>query len=148
MKLTTTYTLKALKRSDIWEFKYFPDGTLESFRILEGRLGDKQTAFLFSKKHFPYHEAQMITWKNDFSKYFKIEVGEIDLSFDNFYNRYGKKTTKKQSLELWKKMNESDKIKALSSISRYNTFIKLNPRDKVDPVRYLKHRRYDDEFTT
>lgn len=145
MEKYKTYTIKARKTRSIWIFKYHLDGTLHSFNVLDGAFNRKAADWLFVGGRFPYTEEVMIKFQRSFKAYFDVEVGIPDITFDYFYELYGKKTTKKQSSDYWRKMKESDRIKAVLSVKRYSNNCKFANRTLVDPVRYLKHRRYDDE---
>lgn len=140
-----TYTVKSKKTKAIWVFKYHLQGELHSFVVLEGKFDEKQANWLFPSGRFPYNEAIIKKWKKAFSKFFDVEIGIPEITFDYFYEIYGKKTTKKQSKDFWKKMKEAEKVKAVIGVRHYMNSCKLNNRSPVDPVRYLKHRRYEDE---
>ena len=67
-----------------------------------------------------------------------------DKHFDEWYNLYNKKTTKKQALSYWKRHITKDLITKITKHTK--SYIK--DRDKVyrlDPVRYLKRATWEDE---
>jgi hypothetical protein len=148
MEQFKTYTIKAKESNAIWIFKYYLEGGLRSFVVLDGSFDDKQANWLFMKGRFPHNESIMKKWLQFFKKHFEIEIGIPEITFDYFYNTYGKKTTKKQASDFWKKkMTDAERINAVLAIRKYKNFCKMhNDREQVDPVRYLKHRRYEDEF--
>ena len=64
--------------------------------------------------------------------------------FDKWYNLYNKKTTKKQSLQYWKKHITKDLIPII--ISHTKKYIKDRERVyRLDPIRYLKRATWEDE---
>lgn len=145
MEQFKTYTIKAKDSKAVWVFKYYLEGGLRSFVVLDGSFSDKQANWLFVKGRFPHTEEIMKNWLKFFKKYFEIEIGIPEITFEYFYEIYGKKTTKKQTSDFWRKMKEGDKIKAVLAIKSYINNCKVANRSPVDPVRYLKHRRYEDE---
>lgn len=145
MNNLATYTIKGKESGYIWRFKYNLDGSLYSFEVLEGTFSERQSKWLFEGGRFPYKLSMIDIWKKHLTKNFEIEESLPAYTFDVFWDMYAKKQTKKQSCDFWKKMKEADRVKAIQGIRRYNNFLRLNPwRDKVDPIRYLKHRRYED----
>ena len=67
-----------------------------------------------------------------------------DKDFDKWWDLYGKKTTKRQSLQYWKKHITKDLIIKITNHTK--NYIK--DRDKVyrlDPIRYLKRATWEDE---
>lgn len=142
-----TYTVKAKENKAVWVFEYYLEGSLRSFKVLDGSFTQKQADWLFIAGRFPHTEEIMKKWLTYFKKYFEIEIGIPEINFDYFYNLYGKKVTKKQSKDFWKKMKESDKLLAVLGIKKYKNHCKqYQGREQVDPIRYLKHRRYEDEY--
>lgn len=66
------------------------------------------------------------------------------MAFDDFYLNYPKKTTKAEAMDYWnKKMNNQERQLAIDGIKNHTygkekAFI-------TDPIRYLKHKRWEDE---
>jgi hypothetical protein len=68
-----------------------------------------------------------------------------DKDFDKWWDLYGKKTTKRQSLQYWKKHITKDLIIKITKHTKHY----IKDRDKVyrlDPVRYLKRATWEDEI--
>lgn len=147
MENLTTYTIKGKESGYIWRFSYHIDGSLHSFEVLEGMFTAKQAKWLFEGGRFPYKIEVIEIWKKHLKKNFEIEEALPSYTFEVFYNMYGNKTTKKQSADYWKKMKESDRIKAIQGIRKYNFHLQRHSwKQKKDPIRYLKHRTYEDEY--
>lgn len=147
MEQFKTYTVKARETRAVWVFKYYLEGGLRSFVVLEGSFSEQQSNWLFIKGRFPSNEDEMKSFAKTYRKHFEVEVIIPEITFDYFYEIYGKKTTKKQASDFWRKMKEADKVLAVLGVRKYKNYCKMHQnREQVDPVRYLKHRRYEDEF--
>lgn len=149
MEQYTTYTVKAKQRPDVWVFKYHLNGVLKSFEVLEGILGSKQTDWLFRTGHFPYLEREIKKWPKDLRDYFEVTTGLPDTSFKAFWEAYAKKVKITRSKQLWKKLNQAQRLRALEGIRRYDNYLRLqNGIAKMNPDTYLYQKRWNDEFTT
>lgn len=147
MELLRTYTVTSKRTRIVWIFKYDQDGNLRLFQPLNGEIDNDKATFLFLQNRFPHDEPKMLVFKSKMTKYFTIDEEDYDLSFDTFMNVYGKKTRKKESSAYWKKMTDANKLKAILGVKKLNNHIRLNPwKEKPDPIRYLKHERYNDEY--
>ena len=145
-----TYIIKPKKAPDVWLFKYHLEGELHSFEVTEGTFNKQQADWLFNEGRFPYSEEIIKKWieSKTLKKYFDIEINLPEITFEFFYDSYKKKTTKKQALDFWnKRMTDAEKVNAVLGIRKYFNYLKLYPyREKVDPIRFLRNRRYEDEF--
>ncbi len=141
-ELVTTYTIKVRKHPLIWEFQYDLNGFLKAFKI-EGILNQKQREFLFY--NFPYTEKEIDLYKKNV-KLFEVIIGKPDLSFDTFWKLYNYKMGKINAQKQWKKLTELEKLNAIKSIKAYDGFLKRKQIAKVYPERYLKYKRFDDQF--
>lgn len=73
----------------------------------------------------------------------KMEVVPEDLSFDAFWNTYGKKANRHRCEPLWNKLSDADRIECLSSIKPYEGYLKrVSWRAKLDPENYLKKEAF------
>lgn len=66
-------------------------------------------------------------------------------SFDRFWNDYEKKVGKQNTLKEWKKLNDSERQKAIDQIPSYKAY-QPDVRFRKDPERYLKQKLFNDEF--
>jgi hypothetical protein len=119
-------------------FGYDDQGVLMKFEN-NATLSDKQLLFL--KDNFPFAQCDLPRIKG---KYGKIEE-HVDLTFDNFWNKYNYKRGKVKTQEQWGKLSDEAKFKAISYIPKYIYESKLKGHDILYPERYLKYRRFDDE---
>lgn len=145
--MNTTYTVKSKKDKYVWEFKYDMDGSLVSFKILEGKLSGKQIDWLFSTGNFAANENVMKNvWMLKLKANFEISVGEPDLSFETFYNVYGNKIKKTKAEAAWKKLRKADKILALQKIKSYKGYLKRKQVAQMNPEAYINQKRWEDDF--
>jgi hypothetical protein len=64
-------------------------------------------------------------------------------AFEDFWLAYDKKVDKKQTLAVWNKLSDEDRILAVEGVGNHKS-----GRDRKywkDPVRYLRDRRWEDE---
>jgi hypothetical protein len=151
MEQLTTYTVKAKHRPDVWIFKYHLNGVLSSFEVLDGIMEEKQINWLFHKGNFPYMETQakkFNTIRNTAKELvFDVCVGLPVLTFQAFWDAYDHKRKITRSKQLWAKLKDADKLKAIEGISRYNNYLRLhNGIAKCNPDTYLYQRQWEDEF--
>lgn len=147
MEQYTTYTVKAKTSTDVWVFKYHLNGILYEFKVLDGMLSKTQAEWLFMKGNFPYVEGMIGEWAAKLKQNFTITVGLPDLSFESFWEAYGNKVRKIQTQAAWKKLKDADRLKALEGVRRYDHHLQRNTwKNKMDPNRFLKERRWLDEF--
>jgi hypothetical protein len=94
----------------------------------------------------PTTEADLLGWLKT-SKTMKIVEVPMDLSFDNFWNTYGKAYgskvgNKPKCTTLWKKLNDEDKTLALLGIEPYKRAKQSEGTAMLYPERYLTHETY------
>ena len=144
--MLTTYTITGNNTKIVWEFKYRLNGLLYQFKLLEGTLDQKQIHWLFVKGKFPYKEDQVKGWVA--IKNFNIEVGEPDLSFDNFWNVYANKYGKRKMAEnTWNRLSKADKIKVFINIPKYKNYLKYYPSQQtMYPTTYLNQEAYKNDW--
>ena len=137
----TTYTLTGTTFEGTIVFKFDLNGDLALFAIDGASLSEAQKKWLY--RRVPLEERYMQAFYN--SKKFKIVKGDIDLSFESFYNTYGNKVHKVEAEGLWNKMGTAHKLKALAGIRGYNKYLSRTGLAKANPARYLRKRYYEDD---
>lgn len=80
---------------------------------------------------------------------FDIFLVPDEVKFDVFWEQYGYKVGKVNAMSQWQKLSQSERAKAIRMIPRYHQWRKCKnpPIEAVYPERYLKNRRFDDDFT-
>lgn len=143
MALETTYTVK-MKTGGVWQFKYNLKGVLIFFNVMEGDLTDKQEKFLYLDGKFPWKETQIKQWSKLYP-HATVEIGEPDLSFENFWKRYDLKVKKENSEKAWNKLPDADKIKCFLRLKKYNAILAVTGQAKAHLVTWINQKRYNDE---
>lgn len=67
--------------------------------------------------------------------------------FTEFWNRYGKKVGKKETITAWAKLTMDEKYEALGAVDDW-VKAKPDPQYRKDPVRFLKGRHWEDVLPT
>jgi hypothetical protein len=67
-------------------------------------------------------------------------------NFEDFWDAYAKKSGKVASQKEWNKLSQKDKEAAMQGVEAY---VASTPdkRFRLDPERYIKRRKWDDEIT-
>lgn len=143
MALETIYTVK-MQSGSIWQFKYNLKGILIYFNVMEGDLSEKQEKFLYLDGKFPWRETQIKEWAKLY-KHATVEVGESDLSFENFWKRYDLKVKREASEKAWIKLADTDKIKCFLRLKKYNQNLARTNQAKAHLVTWINQKRYNDE---
>lgn len=74
------------------------------------------------------------------------ETKTYKYAFEDFWLAYDKKVDKKQTLAVWNKLSDEDRILAVEGVGNHKS-----GRERKywkDPVRYLRDRRWEDETQT
>ncbi|MDO5608271.1 MAG: hypothetical protein Q4G08_07450 [Capnocytophaga sp.] len=141
----TTYLIKGKALSREMIFKYDLNGDLRSFEITLEPLDDKQKMWLFSPNHFPSDETKMKVWMQNpnFKKVFEVKKIPADLSFDNFWQTYGKHGTKSVAKKKFDKLKEHEVIKAFVYIAEEQKKKKLDGTAMPYAETYLNQKRWE-----
>jgi hypothetical protein len=147
MSQYTTYTVSGKNSNVVWEFKYYLNGLLYQFTLLEGELDDKQIRWLFKLGKFPYQENQI----QDYQKSIKnllIEQGDFDYSFEAWYNYYDYKQGKrKMAINSFGRLSKGDVVLLWKGTERYKHFMKYNPqRDYQSASTFINQESYLNEW--
>lgn len=68
------------------------------------------------------------------------------ISFELFWNQYGKKLDKKRAEYEWSKLSPTDKKLALSFIPKFKEYYQQKSIELPYPKRYLRNKRWKDEL--
>ncbi len=94
------------------------------------------------------HPTKDITKENKKRKNTKKEKKKIGYTsaFEEFYQAYPKRTTKAESFRVWQDLSVEDQAWALASLPAYKALLAEDGgwRKPKDPVRYLRHRTFED----
>lgn len=67
--------------------------------------------------------------------------------FEAFWNHYGKKVGRQETLKAWARLTEAERYEALGATPDW-VKAKPDPKYRKDPVRYLKGRHWEDMLAT
>lgn len=88
----------------------------------------------------------------DISKWFEgtaakvIEV-PLEVTFEMFWNMYGKKINRIRAVKLWDKLSTAERMNAILGISKYNNYLQRESwRSKADPETYLSGKYWENEY--
>ena len=72
----------------------------------------------------------------------------LDELFEQFWNLYGKKKGKAETRKVWDRLSKADRQKAIDAIEPYKRSVRYDTRFMRDPIRYLRHKTWLDDFDT
>lgn len=84
-----------------------------------------------------------------FAKEKALNIVEIppDVSFDRFWNTYGKKINRKRAEGLYKKLGDADRFLAITKVKDYDRYLAWQQwRSKADPDTYIRNRMFETDF--
>lgn len=148
MEQLTTYRVKGKTIGLTFLFKYYLNGALKSFEIVEGELNEQQIGWLYSP-NFPATETDIIqVWAKAkyHIKHFTVEKFAADLSFDAFWKIYDLKINKEKSQKAYEKLSEADKIKCFLAHPKYLKHLQLTGQAKAHLVTWINQKRFNDEY--
>jgi hypothetical protein len=70
------------------------------------------------------------------------EIMEV-ISFNMFWEVYGKKINRKRAEPLWEKLSDADKARCFYSVKSYDNCLQRTGRYKQDPENYIKSRNFE-----
>lgn len=81
----------------------------------------------------------------EFKKRAKGKLVEVqrEVTFDSFWDAFGKKVNRARTEPLWNKLSDSDKAKCLDSVSSYIKCLERTGRYKQDPETYIRSRNFE-----
>ena len=72
---------------------------------------------------------------------------DVEITFEMFFNAYGKKVKKKRAEVLFNKLPMATKLKCYFSIKKYNQYLANNTwQTKADPDSFIREERWEDTF--
>ncbi|WP_107039939.1 hypothetical protein [Brumimicrobium mesophilum] len=129
------YLIKFPKHEATAMVEYDINGMLVKYELEPGAFGKEQFDFL--AKVFPYSLNRL---EKGLKSLKMIDVRELkeDISFDAFYDKYAHKVSKRSKAEnIWKRMPDLEKAKAIRHIDLYETQRLKTGVNKKYPETYL-----------
>jgi len=116
--------------------EYNESGYLVKYELTPGSFEKAQ--FEYFAERFPSKEEHIQIWLNWKVANVKIRKVQEDLSFENFYNTYAHKVSKKSRAEaIWSKMPDTERAKAIKFIQVYDVRLRSSGVNKKYPETYL-----------
>ncbi len=145
MEQLTTYFMRGKNSPTEHVFKYDLNGALIAFENTGEPLNEAQKKWLFVSGNFPYDEAKMqeIAQSPTLSKFFDIEKIPASITFDDFWNAYGKIGTKALAKKKFEKLKESEVIKAFLGIKKEQQKKKLDGTAMPYAETYINQKRWE-----
>lgn len=141
----TTYFMRGKNSPTEHVFKYDLNGDLISFENTGEPLNEAQKKWLFVSGNFPYDEAkiQAIAQSPLLAKHFDIEKIPAQITFDDFWNAYGKIGTKALAKKRFEKLKDNEVIKAFIGIKKEQQKKKLDGTAMPYAETYLNQKRWE-----
>jgi hypothetical protein len=122
----------------------FANGFLVHFSN-ESTMNELQVRWLFT--NFPFTTDSLESIRDKIHG--KLELVPADLSFDAFWETYGKKVNRKRCEPLWKKLSDAERLTCLTSIPHYKSYLKRTGfRAQMDPENYLKKESFQNPWNS
>jgi hypothetical protein len=123
---------------------YSESGRLLQLDFMAAELSEEQTEYFKRMVPVVYDQAFM----RGFAKTELTFIQEgYEITFEMFWDKYGKKVNPDRCKALWKWMSTPDHIKAFFGIDRYNRMLQKHTwRSKADPQTYLKDKFWNNEW--
>lgn len=117
-------------------------GYLVNYELTPGSFEKAQYDFLLQK--LPRTIAQLEAFRTWKLQNVRITTVQADLSFDAFYNAYAHKVSKRSASDnIWKKMPDAERAKAISYIPTYDTYLRESRVNKKYPETYLNSEMWN-----
>jgi len=111
----------------------------------ESEMNGDQRKWLYT--HFPFTLQNLTAIQTQIKG--RLEQVPVDLTFDAFWEVYGKKVNRKRCEPQWKKLSEAERITCLRSIPAYNSYLKrMHNRAKLDPENYLRRESFQNPWNS
>lgn len=121
----------------------YKSGLLVFYDAISAELSEAQLVSLLKKMPREEQDLQII---RD-TKYFIIKKLSEDLSFEAFWERYGKKIHTHRCEPLWRKCSDAKKVLHLRGIEPYKAYIKRTGVAMVNPENYLRKEYYKTDWS-
>ena len=141
--METTYIFKAKNTHIEYLFKYDLEGNLTTLQST----GEPPTAeqWYWLVRYFPYNEERinMLASDTNLRKYFSIEKTPASVTFEDFWNEYGKIGTKAVAKRKFEKLKPEEVIQAFIGIAKERTKKKLDNTAMPYAETYLNQKRWE-----
>jgi hypothetical protein len=120
-------------------FGYNPAGLLVYYDASPAQPTEAQLIVLLKGLPREEQELQQLADKTNGT----IRLLMEDISFESFWEKYGRKIKRLRAEPMFKKLSDANKLQAIIGIAAYDAYLeKTNFRGKVDADNYLRHEYY------
>ena len=141
--METTYIFKAKNTHIEYLFKYDLEGNLTTLQST----GEPPTAeqWHWLVRYFPYNEARIQALQSHpiLRKSIEIKAVPISITFEDFWNEYGKIGTKAVAKRKFEKLKPEEVIQAFIGIAKERTKKKLDNTAMPYAETYLNQKRWE-----
>lgn len=124
-------------------FEYDDDTLMLKSCQINGELDELQAGYL--SRYFPTTYLQLEKL-HKYSKNSKLHKLLEIVSFDVFWEEYGKKDSRLKAERAWKKLNDDEQARAIKYINRYNSILAQEKwRSKLLASSYLNGKLWMDQ---
>ena len=143
--METQYYMKSRRSGAEHCFSYDLNGNLIAFKSVGEPLTTKGWEWLLSPAIFPYNEARIQALQSHpiLRKSIEIKAVPINITFEDFWNEYGKIGTKAVAKRKFEKLKPEEVIKAFIGIEKERTKKKLDNTAMPYAETYLNQKRWE-----
>jgi len=141
--METTYIFKSKNTSIEYLFKYDLEGNLTTLQSTGEPPTNEQWHWLV--RYFPYNEERIAILASDANlrKYFSIEKPPASVTFEDFWEAYGKIGTKSVAKKKFDKLKPEEVIKAFIGVEKERSKKKLDNTAMPYAETYLNQKRWE-----
>lgn len=138
------YILTSPKFTGTVVFGYSPDTDFLKLYHNESEMSDQQQVWLL--QHLPYSLAEVVSLAKKISG--TLEEIPQDISFDVFWELYGRKVNLKRCKPLFDGLSDENKLLAITRIKPYFKYCERTGfRGKADPDKFLRNQYFETDWT-
>lgn len=95
-------------------------------------------------KHFKAAApVSVMNLKEGFSNETVIAESSIEITFEQFWQKYDHKFNRQRAEKLWERLSKSDRLKAYFEMDKYNRYLQKNDTQaKLHPDTYLRNKAW------
>lgn len=99
-------------------------------------------------KHFKAAApVQVMNLKEAFSNETVVAESSIEITFEQFWQKYDHKFNRLRCENLWQRMSKSDKLKAYFELDKYNRYLQRHEgQAKLHPDTYLRSKAWLNDY--
>jgi len=141
--MITKYLISNKQNQGLGTIGYNANGVLVYFNFAGFKTAE-QVDWMLTK--LPMREVAVIKTIEKLSQYkLVVSKAELDLSFENAYNKFAYKHGKDKAIIAYGRMNEKQKIAFFNSLPAYHAHLAKTGTASTYMATYINQKRYEDE---